>query len=121
MLLAGLGPLGLPELAIVLVIVVLIFGVGRLPEVGGAIGKGIREFRHATKDDEGADTTSEASTDAATAATEATSSTTTAAPAAAAPAVPASDTIFCAECGARNLRAAKFCADCGKPIATPVS
>ena len=72
MLLAGLGPLGLPELAIVLVIVVLIFGVGRLPEVGGAIGKGIREFRHATKDDEGADTTSEASTDAATATTEVT-------------------------------------------------
>ena len=33
------------ELAIVLVIVVIIFGVGRLPEVGGAVGKAIREFK----------------------------------------------------------------------------
>ena len=121
MLLAGLGPLGLPELAIILVIVVLIFGVGRLPEVGGAIGKGIKEFRHATKDDEPGDTTAAATTDAATTTTEVTTSTTTVAPADTAPAAPASDTIFCAECGARNLRAAKFCADCGKPIAAPVS
>lgn len=41
----GLGPLGFPELMIILVIVVLIFGVGKLPEVGGALGKGIKEFR----------------------------------------------------------------------------
>ena len=33
------------ELALVLLIVVIIFGVGRLPEVGGAMGKAIREFR----------------------------------------------------------------------------
>ena len=33
------------ELVIVLVIVMIIFGVGRLPEVGGAMGKAIREFR----------------------------------------------------------------------------
>ena len=37
--------LGLPELLIILVIIVIVFGVGRLPEIGGAIGKGIREFR----------------------------------------------------------------------------
>ena len=36
---------GGPELAIILLIVVIIFGVGRLPEVGGAMGKAIREFR----------------------------------------------------------------------------
>jgi sec-independent protein translocase protein TatA len=41
----GLGPIGLPELLIILVIVILIFGVGKLPEVGGALGKGIREFK----------------------------------------------------------------------------
>lgn len=40
-----LGPV---ELIIVLVIVVIIFGVGRLPEIGGAVGKAIREFRQAT-------------------------------------------------------------------------
>ena len=33
------------ELGVVLVIIVIIFGVGRLPEVGGAMGKAIREFR----------------------------------------------------------------------------
>ena len=36
---------GPTELIIVLVIVLVIFGVGRLPEVGGAMGKAIREFR----------------------------------------------------------------------------
>ena len=40
--------LGVPELLIILVIIVAIFGVGRLPEIGGALGKGIREFRTAT-------------------------------------------------------------------------
>jgi sec-independent protein translocase protein TatA len=44
--------LGAPELIIILVIIVLIFGVGKLPEVGQALGKGIREFRSATDDDE---------------------------------------------------------------------
>ena len=37
--------IGAPELIIVLVIVMIIFGVGRLPEVGGAMGRAIREFR----------------------------------------------------------------------------
>lgn len=41
----GLGPVGPFELVVILVIVVLIFGVGKLPEVGGALGKGIREFK----------------------------------------------------------------------------
>jgi sec-independent protein translocase protein TatA len=41
----GLGPIGPFELVVILVIVVLIFGVGKLPEVGGALGKGIREFK----------------------------------------------------------------------------
>lgn len=40
--------LGAPELIIILVIIVLIFGVGKLPEVGSAFGKGIKEFRKAT-------------------------------------------------------------------------
>jgi sec-independent protein translocase protein TatA len=39
------------EWAILLVIVLIVFGVGRLPEIGGAIGKSIREFREASKDD----------------------------------------------------------------------
>lgn len=39
--------LGVPELLIIMVIIVVVFGVGRLGEVGGALGKGIREFRKA--------------------------------------------------------------------------
>ena len=42
--------LGAPELIIILVIIILIFGVGKLPEVGQALGKGIREFRGAAED-----------------------------------------------------------------------
>lgn len=42
--------LGLPELLIVLVVVIIVFGVGRLPEIGGALGKGIKEFRRSQKD-----------------------------------------------------------------------
>ena len=43
----GLGGIGMPELLIVLVIIIIVFGVGKLPEIGGALGKGIREFRSA--------------------------------------------------------------------------
>ena len=42
--------LGLPEILIILVIVVLIFGANRLPELGRGIGKGIRNFKDATRD-----------------------------------------------------------------------
>lgn len=44
-----LGPL---EIGLILVIVLIVFGVGRLPQVGGAMGKAIREFRKA-KEGEG--------------------------------------------------------------------
>jgi len=40
---------GWGEWLLVLVIILIVFGVGRLPEVGGALGKAIREFRTATK------------------------------------------------------------------------
>ena len=43
--------LGPWELIVVLLIVVVIFGAGRLSEVGGALGRSIREFRKATTDD----------------------------------------------------------------------
>jgi sec-independent protein translocase protein TatA len=41
--------LGSPELLIVLALVVIVFGVGKLPQVGGALGRGIREFRDASE------------------------------------------------------------------------
>lgn len=42
-----IGRLGPLELGIIVVIVLIIFGAGKLPQVGGAIGKSIREFRRA--------------------------------------------------------------------------
>lgn len=47
-----IGRLGIPELIIILFIIVLIFGATRLPEIGRGIGKGIRNFKAATKDGE---------------------------------------------------------------------
>ena len=41
--------LGMPELVIILVIIVIIFGAGKLPEIGAGIGKGIKNFKDATK------------------------------------------------------------------------
>jgi sec-independent protein translocase protein TatA len=45
------GSLGWQELVIVLVIVVIIFGAGKLPEIGGALGKGIKEFKSNATDE----------------------------------------------------------------------
>ena len=44
--------LGWQELMIVLVIVIIIFGAGKLPEIGGAMGKSIKEFKKETAEDE---------------------------------------------------------------------
>jgi sec-independent protein translocase protein TatA len=41
----SLQSFGLPELLIILVIVILLFGVGRIGKVGGELGKGIRSFK----------------------------------------------------------------------------
>ncbi|MBP2664005.1 MAG: tatAd 1 [Firmicutes bacterium] len=40
----------MPELVVILVIALIVFGPGKLPEVGKAIGKGIQEFRRASND-----------------------------------------------------------------------
>jgi len=44
-----LPQIGMPELLVLLVIIIIVFGVGRLPEVGGALGKAIREFRQSSQ------------------------------------------------------------------------
>ena len=43
---------GGPEIALILVIILIVFGVGKLPQVGSAIGKGIHAFRKAQDGDE---------------------------------------------------------------------
>ena len=44
----AIGPM---ELVIILAIVIFIFGAGRIADMGGAVGKSIREFRGAMKED----------------------------------------------------------------------
>jgi sec-independent protein translocase protein TatA len=41
--------LGVPELVVILVVALLVFGPGRIAEIGGALGKGIRDFRKAVE------------------------------------------------------------------------
>ena len=49
--------LGMPELIIIMVIILLIFGAGKLPEVGGAIGKAIKSFKKSVKEPDEIDIT----------------------------------------------------------------
>jgi len=44
--------IGVPELLLILVIVILLFGVGRIGKIAGEIGSGIRNFREGLKGDE---------------------------------------------------------------------
>jgi sec-independent protein translocase protein TatA len=93
-----LGPL---EIIVVLAIVVMVFGVGKLPQVGGAIGKGIREFRKAsTGEDEDAPQIEE--------------------PDAAPPAIPTRDA-FCTRCGTAAPPEVRFCTACGNPVTRPAN
>jgi sec-independent protein translocase protein TatA len=44
--------IGMPELIIILVIILIIFGAGKLPQIGEGLGKGIRNFKKTTKEEE---------------------------------------------------------------------
>ncbi len=44
--------IGMPELIIILVIILIIFGAGKLPEIGAGMGKAIKNFKGATSDAE---------------------------------------------------------------------
>ena len=45
-----MGQIGMPELIVILLVVVILFGAKKLPEIGSALGKAIREFKKAGKD-----------------------------------------------------------------------
>ena len=85
--------LGGPELVFVLVIVLIVFGAGKLPTVFGQLGKGVRTFREESAKDD-----------------------ITGAPTATATAT-AAGSKYCSSCGKPNSDGAKFCASCGTPLA----
>jgi TatA/E family protein of Tat protein translocase len=104
----GIGALQPGHLIVILVIVLLIFGPGKLPELGKAMGDGLRELKKATG---GEDTAKDAGTAAAT-------TTTAAAPATAAPTsatvtpISAANRV-CPSCRGAVPAGDKFCGNCG--------
>ena len=97
----GLGPF---ELVLILAIVVLIFGVGKMSDVGGALGKSIREFRKASRDSEDEEPSPPAVSQSS-ASSDPESSTTRA----------------CTKCGNQLDMETKFCAECGTPVQAAVN
>jgi sec-independent protein translocase protein TatA len=104
--------IGVPELLIVAVIVLLLFGPAKAADLGGALGKSIREFRKASSED--ADAPSQLASSSAAAATNASAMAQPAAPAAGTSAVAAgAATRYCTSCGAAMGAEQRFCTACG--------
>jgi sec-independent protein translocase protein TatA len=47
-----LGNIGLPEILIILLVVILLFGAKKIPELAKGIGQGLKEFKKASKDED---------------------------------------------------------------------
>lgn len=47
--------IGMPELLIILVIIMIIFGAGKLPDIGRGLGRGIKNFKRSLQEDDPAD------------------------------------------------------------------
>jgi sec-independent protein translocase protein TatA len=92
-------PLGPWEVFIILVILVVIFGAGRLSQVGGAMGKSVREFRGAARDEP--------------------ARVATPAPAPAPAPVVTAPPVACPECQTANPATNRFCSACGATILAP--
>jgi sec-independent protein translocase protein TatA len=103
----ALGPW---ELVIILLIVVVIFGAGRLAEIGGAVGKSVREFRSATTEQQDKEKAAAASAAAATVAPVQTTASVAAVPTAA----PAENK--CPSCATINPVGQVFCGQCGSKL-----
>ena len=97
----GLGPM---ELVIILLVLVMLFGATRLADLGGSLGKGIKEFRKEVSNDE--------EEEAPPPSTQTSNGNGNAA---------AVSAVKCASCGTLNEASAKFCSNCGAGIAAPVS
>ena len=108
----GLGPM---ELVIILLVLVMLFGATRLADIGGSLGKGIKEFRKNVRDD-GEDVQTDSGNGAAPPAVSAS-----------APAAPAMErpeavsAIKCPNCATLNPVGARHCSQCGASIVAPVT
>jgi sec-independent protein translocase protein TatA len=105
--------IGVPELLIVAFIVVLLFGPSKAADLGGSLGKSIREFRRASR--EGAEP------DPALGHGSPNSTSSPNAIGGAADAMTAAPVRFCTECGARLHDGQRFCTSCGATAIANVS
>ena len=88
--------IGGPELLLILAVVLIVFGAGKLPDVLGQLGKGVRTFRDESTNDKPASVTAGSTTSAATAAP--------------------GTSAFCRNCGRPNASDSKFCTSCGQAL-----
>jgi sec-independent protein translocase protein TatA len=113
----GIGALQPGHLIVILVIVLLIFGPGKLPELGKAMGDGLRELKKATGGDEPKDATTSAASTTATAVAPppapAPMASTTVTPIGAAPSMA---TRACPSCRGAVPVGDKFCGNCGATV-----
>jgi sec-independent protein translocase protein TatA len=105
--------IGPAELIIVVVIALLIFGPGKLGDLGGALGRSMKEFRKGMEDDGSAPT----HTDALLSSADDPQANVGAVSAAPTDDRSAADYTVCGNCGARNPGAARFCRECGTAVA----
>ena len=89
------GWVGWPELLVLVVVLLLIFGPKRLPEMGRSVGKGLREFKDSITGREDREQPRVAEI----------------------PAPQDEGAGFCSSCGGALAADAKFCAKCGAPVA----
>jgi sec-independent protein translocase protein TatA len=96
------------HLLIILVIALLVFGPGKLPELGSALGKGLREFKRSVDTEPAADST------AASVLPPAPTTAAAIPPATADAPLPGTR---CAQCGGAVAATARFCTGCGHSVA----
>jgi sec-independent protein translocase protein TatA len=107
--------IGVPELLIVALVVLLLFGPGKAADLGSSLGKGIREFRRESTGDHN-DSPARAALASSSAALGAPQ--TSVAPQAGDSASAAAARVrFCTECGSQNRSEQKFCSNCGTAMA----
>jgi sec-independent protein translocase protein TatA len=87
---------GGPELLLILAVVLIVFGAGKLPDVLGQLGKGVRSFRDEAQNEKPASVTAGSTTSASPTAT--------------------GTTIYCRNCGRPNASDSKFCTNCGQAL-----
>lgn len=110
----GLGPM---ELVIILLVLVMLFGATRLADLGGSLGKGIKEFRKSVKDEDEEPAPEPAAQPAPTATQPAPSAT----PPAASNGAEVVSAVKCPSCGSLNPVGSRHCNQCGASIVAPVS